>query len=65
MQSIEYYGMYIKYYLRVENSIIKVIEKNDDVEVYHVGDIVTICIRPQDILAFTPEVEENTKKNGR
>lgn len=65
VQSIEYYGMYIKYYLRVENSIIKVIEKNDDVEVYHVGDIVTICIRPQDILTFTPEVEENTKKNGR
>lgn len=58
VQSIEYYGMYIKYYLEVEDSIIKVIEKNDDVEVYHVGDKVTICIRPQDILAFTPEPEE-------
>lgn len=65
IQSIEYYGMYIKYYLGVENSIIKMIEKNDDVEVYHVGDKVTICIRPQDILAFTPEPEEAADKNGR
>lgn len=64
VQSMEYYGMYIKYYLDVENSVIKVIEKNDDVEVYHVGDKVTICIRPKDILAFTPEPEEDAK-SGR
>ncbi len=64
VQSMEYYGMYIKYYLNVEDSVIKVIEKNDDVEVYHVGDKVTICIRPKDILAFTPEPEEDAK-DGR
>ena len=58
VKSIEYYGMYIKYYLAVGGSVIKEIEKNDAVEVHSVGDKVTVSIRPQDIQSFTPEPEE-------
>ena len=58
VKSIEYYGMYIKYYLAVGGSVIKEIEKNDAVEVHNVGDKVTLSIRPQDIQSFTPEPEE-------
>ena len=58
IKNIEYYGMYIKYYLAVGGSIIKEIEKNDAVEVHNAGDKVIISIRPQDIQSFTPEPEE-------
>ena len=58
VKSIEYYGMYIKYYLAVGGSVIKEIEKNDAVEVHSVGDKVIVSIRPQDIQSFTPEPEE-------
>lgn len=65
VQDVEYYGMYIKYHLDVGNSIIKEIEKNDDVEVHKIGDKVTISIRPQDILSFIPEPEDSeTKKSA-
>ena len=58
VKSIEYFGMYIKYYLAVGDSIIKEIEKNDAVEVHSVGDKVIVSIRPKDIQSFVPEPEE-------
>lgn len=58
IQNIEYYGMYIKYYLSLGGSVLKEIEKNDAVEVHNVGDKVLVSIRPQDIQSFTPEPEE-------
>ena len=64
VESIEYYGMYIKYHLAVGGSIIKEIEKNDAMEVHNVGDTVTISIRPQDIQSFTPEPEEEARRDA-
>ncbi len=60
IKNIEYYGMYIKYYLAVGDSVIKEIEKNDAVEVHNVGDKVTVSIRPCDIQSFVPESGEET-----
>lgn len=66
VQNVEYYGMFVKYHLSVGNSMIKEVEKNDDVEVYNVGDKVTVSIRPRDILSFVPEAEEEEIKiNGK
>ena len=59
VQNIEYYGMYIKYYLSVgDMGTLKVFEKNDGVEVHALGEKVMVSIRPRDILGFVPEPEE-------
>lgn len=59
-QNIEYYGMYIKYYLSLGGSVLKEIEKNDAVEVHNVGDKVLVSIRPQDIQSFTPSLASSS-----
>jgi len=65
VKSIEYYGMYIKYYLAVgDMGVLKVFEKNDGVEVYDIGEKVTVSIRPQDVLGFVPETEESEPTNA-
>ena len=52
IESREYYGLYIKYYIRTEGQVIKVIEKNDGINIYEVGDSVTIGIHPQDVMSY-------------
>ena len=52
IESREYYGLYIKYYIRIEDQMIKVIEKNDGINIYEVGDTVTVGIHPQDIMSY-------------
>lgn len=54
----DYYGMYIKYYLSIGDSTLKVIEKNDGEHVYNQGDAVTVCFKLSDILSFKPEAEK-------
>ena len=52
METREYYGLYIKYYVRVGDQIIKVIEKNDGVRIYEEGQEVTVVIDPKDIMSY-------------
>jgi len=52
VESREYYGLYIKYYIRTCGQIIKVIEKNDGVRIYEEGQEVTVTIDPADIMAY-------------
>ena len=52
VETREYYGLYIKYYVRVGNQIIKVIEKNDGVRIYEEGQEVTVVIDPKDIMSY-------------
>ena len=52
IESREYYGLYIKYYIRAEGQVIKVIEKNDGINIYEVGDTVTVGIHPQDVMSY-------------
>ncbi len=58
VEKTDYYGMYIKYYLKVGEDTIKAIEKNDGADVYIVGEKVKISFKPSDILSFVPEPEE-------
>ena len=52
IESREYYGLYIKYYIRLGSETIKVIEKNDGINIYEVGDTVTVGIHPQDLMSY-------------
>lgn len=54
VQSLEYYGLYIKYYIDCGTQILKVIEKNDGVAIYEPGQEVSIILDPRDIMAYAP-----------
>ena len=48
----EYYGLYIKYYITLDGQTIKVIEKNDGVNIYEPGQVVDVLLNPRDIMAY-------------
>ena len=52
VESTEYYGLYIKYYIRVGNQTLKVIERNDGVRLYDPGAAVTVSIDPKDLMSY-------------
>ena len=52
IDSREYYGLYIKYYITAAGQTIKVIEKNDGISIYEPGDSVTVGIHPQDVMSY-------------
>lgn len=52
VESREYYGLYIKYYIAVEGQAIKVIEKNDGVNIYEAGQEVRVVMDPRDVMAY-------------
>ncbi len=52
VESREYYGLYIKYYIDLGMQTIKVIEKNDGVNIYEPGQTVTVVMNPRDIMAY-------------
>lgn len=54
IENREYYGLYIKYYIHACGQTIKVIEKNDGVNIYEPGQTVHININPADVMAYTP-----------
>ena len=55
VESREYYGLYIKYYINVGPQVIKAIEKNDGVRIYEEGQRVNVVIDPVDIMAYDKE----------
>jgi len=59
--SREYYGLYIKYYIDLGSQTVKVIEKNDGVRIYEVGQQVKVIIDPRDVMAYPPEGEAEAK----
>ncbi len=52
IESREYYGLYIKYYISVAGQTIKVIEKNDGIRIYEAGEKVTVEIDPSDVMSY-------------
>ena len=61
VESLEYYGLYIKYYITVCGQTIKVIEKNDGVNIYDAGQKVRAVFNPRDIMAYEPAAEAEVK----
>ena len=56
----EYYGLYIKYYVNLGGQTVKVIEKNDGVNIYEAGQSVEIVINPRDVMAYPAAGQEVT-----
>ena len=52
IQSREYYGLYIKYYIDCMGQTIKVIEKNDGINIYEPGARVAVGLHPADIMSY-------------
>ena len=52
IESREYYGLYIKYYIQAAGQTIKVIEKNDGINIYEPGETVTVDIHPSDVMSY-------------
>ena len=55
VDSREYYGLYIKYYIKAAGQTIKVIEKNDGVNIYEAGQSVKVVMDPRDVMAYPGE----------
>ena len=52
VESREYYGLYIKYYVRIGSQTIKVIEKNDGFCIYEEGQEVSVVFNPDDVMSY-------------
>ena len=52
IESREYYGLYIKYYIRTAGQIIKVIERNDGINIYEPGEQVTVGMHPVNLMSY-------------
>ena len=52
IESREYYGLYIKYYITAANQQLKVIEKNDGINIYEPGETVKVGIHPDDVMSY-------------
>ena len=48
----EYYGLYIKYYIRTSTQTLKVIEKNDGINIYEPGESVQLQLNPADVMSY-------------
>ena len=55
VESMEYYGLYIKYTIGLGSQSIKVIEKNDGVNIYEPGQRVNAVLNPRDVMAYSAE----------
>ena len=59
IESRDYYGLYIKYYIRVGRQTIKAIEKNDGIHIYASGEKVTVGIHPVDVMSYDATPDAN------
>ena len=55
IESREYYGLYIKYYITAGSQTLKVIEKNDGISIYEPGEKVTVGIHRGDVMSYPAE----------
>lgn len=52
IESQEYYGLFIKYTIQAAGQTLKVVEKNDGINIYEPGDSVNLRINPADIMSY-------------
>ncbi len=48
----EYYGLYIKYSVDIGGTVMKVVEKNDGVNIHEPGERVTLNIAAKDVMSY-------------
>lgn len=54
VESMEYYGLYIKYTIRLKEQVFKVMERNDGSAPYSVGDSVKLYLMTKDLMSYAP-----------
>ena len=52
IDSVEYYGLYLKYYIKAAGQTLKAVEKNDGVSLYKPGEQVKISFTSADIMSY-------------
>ena len=52
IESVEYYGLYLKYFIDVNGQRLKAVEKNDGIAIYQPGQQVTLSMHPRDIMSY-------------
>ena len=52
IESQEYYGLFIKYTIQAAGQTLKVVEKNDGINIYEPGESVLLRINPADIMHY-------------
>ena len=52
IKSVEYYGLYLKYYIDIDGITLKAVEKNDGISIYQPGQEVTVSLHPRDIMSY-------------
>ena len=57
IESREYYGLYIKYYINVGAQTLKAIEKNDGINIYEPGEKVTVGVHPGDVMSYPADAQ--------
>ena len=57
VESQEYYGLYIKYYINVGSQVLKVIEKNDGINIYEPGEKVNVGVHPGDVMSYPAQAQ--------
>ena len=58
VRSREYYGLYIKYSIDLGSQMIKVIEKNDGINIYETGQQVNAVLNRRDVMYYSPGENE-------
>ena len=58
VRSREYYGLYIKYTNDLGSQMIKVIEKNDGINIYETGQQVNAVLNRRDVMSYSPGENE-------
>ncbi len=54
VESMEYYGLYIKYTIKLKEQTFKVMERNDGSAPYSVGDNVKLSLHTKDFMSYAP-----------
>ncbi len=57
VESMEYYGLYIKYTVRLPQQTVRVIEKNDGTRPFENGERVTVSFAHKDIMSYAQNTE--------
>ena len=65
VESQEYYGLYIKYYINVGPQVLKVIEKNDGINIYAPGEKVADAIHVSDVMSYPAEKHKRRRADEK
>lgn len=58
IESFEYFGLYIKYTVKLENQTVKIVRNNDGISLHQEGETVKVAFSARDIMSYKAEEGE-------